>query len=199
MGEYERFKKIFDKHNGVIKTSEFQAAGYHHKFLKGLLDQGIIRKIKRGYYEWQDGRFVSDATIITRLFPDAVIYLLSALYIYGYIDRTPNEWHLAVARGSSRPRFEIEYPKVKPYYIHEKYMSIGKIKDVYEEQEINIFDRDRTICDVVRNANKIDKEIINQSIRNYVNDPQKNTSNLLEYAKEMRAEDKVRIMIGMWL
>ena len=70
----------------------------------------------------------SDAAVITRLFPDSVIYLISALYIYDYIDRTPNEWHLAVARGSSRLRFDIDYPKIKPYYILEGYMNIGKIK-----------------------------------------------------------------------
>lgn len=78
-------------------------------------------------------------------------------------------------------------------------MNIGKIKDIYEGQEVNIFDRDRTICDVVRNANKIDKEIVNQAIKSYINDPQKNASNLLKYAKKMRAENKVKTMIGMWL
>lgn len=199
MSEYDKYKKVFDKYNGVIRTSEFQVAGYHHKFLKELTDQGIVRKIKRGYYEWQNDEFISDVTVITRMFPDAVIYLLSALFIYGYIDRTPSEWQVAVARGSARSRFNINYPKIKPYYIHEKYMSIGKIKDIYEEQEINIFDRDRTICDVVRNVNKVDKEIVNQAIKSYVNDSKKNTSNLLKYAKKMRAEDKVRTMIGMWL
>jgi predicted transcriptional regulator of viral defense system len=199
MSKYEEYKKIFDEHNGVIRTSEFQAAGYHHGRLKELVDQGIIMKIKRGYYEWQNEEFVSDATIITRLFPDAVIYLVSALFIYGYIDRTPNEWHLAIIRGSARPRFNIDYPKVKPYYIDEKYISIGKTKDTYEDQEINIFDRDRTICDVIRYSNKIDKELVNQAVMNYVNDPKKNTSNLIKYAKKMRAEKKVKTMLGMWL
>jgi hypothetical protein len=32
----------------------------------------------------------------------------------------------------------------------------------YEGHEINIFDKIRTICDVVRNSNKMDKEIVNQ-------------------------------------
>lgn len=199
MDNYEEYKNVFDKHDGVIKTSEFQEAGYHHKYLKELIDKGFIRKIKRGYYEWENDEFISDVTIITKLFPDAVICLLSALFIYDYIDRTPNEWYVAVPRGSSRSRFDIKYPKIKPFYINEEYMSIGNVKDVYEGQEINIFDRDRTICDVVRYSNKIDKEISNQSIKNYINDPQKNTSNLLKYAKKMRAENKVKIMIGMWL
>jgi hypothetical protein len=78
-------------------------------------------------------------------------------------------------------------------------MNIGKTMEKYEGQEINIFDRDRTICDVVRYANKIDKEIVNQSIKSYVDDPKKNASNLMKYAKKMRAEKKVRTMVGMWL
>lgn len=199
MEKYEEYKKIFDEYNGVLKTSEFQAAGYHHGILKELVNQGIIVKIKRGYYEWQKDEYVSDVTIITRLFPDAVIYLNSALFIYGYIDRTPNQWHLAVVRGSARPRFNIDYPKIKPYYIDKKYINIGKTKDTYERQEINIFDRDRTICDIIRYSNKIDKELINQAVKNYVNDSKKNTSNLMKYAKKMRAEKKVKTMVGMWL
>ena len=197
MDNYEEFKRVFAKYDGILTTSKFQEAGYHHKYLKELTDKGFIRKIKRGYYEWQEDEFVSDATIITRLFPDAVVYLLSALYIYDYIDRTPYEWHLAVERDSSRSRFDIKYPKVKPYNIIEKYMSIGKTKINYEGQDINIFDKDRTICDVVRNESKIDREIVNQAIKSYLVDPKKNTSNLLKYAKKMRAENKVRTMIGV--
>jgi predicted transcriptional regulator of viral defense system len=199
ISEYEKYKKIFDEHKGVVRTSEFQGSGYHHKVLKELIDQGMIIKIKRGYYGWQNNNFVSDTTIITKLFPDAVIYLLSALFIYGYIDRTPIQWHVAVARGSARARFNIEYPTIKPHFIHEKYMSIGKTKVNYEKQDVNIFNRDRTICDVARHTNKMDKEIVNQAIQSYVKDPAKNISNLMDYAKKMRAEEKVRTMIGMWL
>lgn len=198
MKKYDEYKKIFDMHNGVLKTAEFTEAGYHHGILKRLVDKGIIAKIKRGYYEWQE-EFVSDAIIIMKIFTDAVIFLNSALFIYEYIDRTPNEWHLAVRKDSQRSRFEINYPKVKPYYIDKKYIGIGKTKVDYEGQEINIFDRDRTICDVIRYSNKMDKELVNQAIKSYVVDPKKNTLNLMEYAKKIRAENKVKMMVGMWL
>ncbi len=196
--EYEVYKKIFDKYNGVIKTSDFKAEGYHHSILKKLVDEGVIAKIKRGYYEWQED-FISDATIIATLFPEAVVCLNSALFIYGYIDRTPNKWHLAVNRGSARLKFDIDYPKVKTYYINKKYMSIGNIKYTYAEQQINIFDRDRTICDIIRYSNKMDKELINQAIRNYLVDSEKNIENLMIYAKKLRSESKVKTMIGVWL
>ncbi len=199
MSKYIEFKKIFDKYHGVVRTSEFVEAGYHHKYLKEFTDKGIIRRIKRGYYEWQYEEIISDVAIITRLFPDATIYLNSALYIYGYIDRTPNEWHLAVARGSARARFEIDYPKIKPYYIAENYMTIGQTKIIHEGHKVNIFDKDRTICDLVRYSNKLDREIVNQGIKSYIEDPQKNISNLMRYARKLRVEKRVKTMVGMWL
>lgn len=199
MDKFIEFKKVFDKYDGVVRTLEFVEAGYHHKYLKELMDKGIIRRIKRGYYEWQYKEIISDISIITKLFPDATIYLNSALYIYGYIDRTPNEWHLAVARGSARARFEIEYPKIKPYYIVESYITIGQTQTTYEGHEINIFDKDRTICDVVRYSNKLDREIVNQGIKSYIEDPEKNISNLMRYARKLRVEKRVKTMVEMWL
>lgn len=65
--------------------------------------------------------------------------------------------------------------------------------------DVRIYDRDRTICDVLRNMNKMDKEIFNKAIQGYVNDPQKNVPNLIEYAKTMRVWNKVKNLIGVWL
>lgn len=199
MIELLEFKKVFDKYNGVLRTSDFISEGYHHKYLKELLDKAIIRRIKRGYYEWQHEEIISDVVIITRLFPDAIVFLNSALYIYGYIDRTPNEWHLAVSRESAKARFEIEYPKIKPYYISQEYLDIGKSQTDYEGHKIKIFDKDRTICDLVRYSNKIDREIVNQGIQSYIEDPGKNISNLMIYSRKLRAEKRVKTLVGMWL
>ena len=52
---------------------------------------------------------------------------------------------------------------------------------------------------MLRYSNKLDKEIVNQAVQSYVNDSNKNTSNLIKYAKAMRAEIKVKTMLGMWL
>ena len=38
-----------------------------------------------------------------------------------------------------------------------------------------------------------------KAIQGYVNDPQKNVPNLIEYAKTMRVWNKVKNLIGVWL
>lgn len=195
---YKKYKDIFDKHHGVIKASDFTSAGYHHNILCKLMKEGIVTRLKRGYYEWQE-EFVSDTTIIAKLFPDAIVFLDSALFIYDYIDRTPSEWHIAVDRESRKSRFNIDYPKVKPYYISKKYMFIGTTTIEYKSQKVNIFDRDRTMCDIIRYSKKIDTELVKQAIKNYIIDSKKNIDKLMKYARALRSESKVKNMIGVWL
>ena len=47
--------------------------------------------------------------------------------------------------------------------------------------------------------NRMDKEIFNKAIQSYVKDPQKNIPNLMEYAKILRVQKKVKDLIGVWL
>ena len=47
--------------------------------------------------------------------------------------------------------------------------------------------------------NKMDKEIFNKAIQNYVVDPKKNIPNLMQYAKVLRVQKKVKDLIGVWL
>ena len=47
--------------------------------------------------------------------------------------------------------------------------------------------------------NKMDKEIFNKSIQNYIKDPKKNIPNLMQYSKELRVQKRVKELIGVWL
>ena len=51
----------------------------------------------------------------------------------------------------------------------------------------------------MKNMNKMDKEIFNKAIQSYVKDPKKNIPNLMQYAKELRVQKRVRDLIGVWL
>ena len=55
----------------------------------------------------------------------------TALRYYGYSDRTPGNWHLAVSKDSGKSRFRIDYPFVKPYYIEPAVLE-GFILDVLQ-------------------------------------------------------------------
>lgn len=195
----DKYKKIFDEHNGVIKLSDFTSRGYHNSVMDKLIKNGYVEKLKAGYYEWVDGEPVSNAVVISKLFPEAIVCLDSALYLYGYSERTPLHWHLAVSKNNGKNKYKIDYPPMQFYFIIDKYMKIGCSKIEFEGHLLSIFDRDRTICDIIRYEKKMDKEMFNYAIKAYVQDSKKNIRSLLDYADEMNIKNKVSNIIGMWL
>ena len=197
--DIDAYKKIFDKHNGVIKLSDFTAKGFHNTELNKLIEKGFVEKIKTGYYEWIDGDIVSDAVVIGKLFPEGVVCLDSALFLYGYTQRTPSAWHVAVSKNKKKSKYKINYPPMQFYFLIDDYMEIGISAIMFEGHPLKIFDRDRTICDVIRYELKMDKEVFNYAINTYVIDPKKNIRNLLDYAEMMNIKNKVSRIIGMWM
>ena len=133
------------------------------------------------------------------MFPDAVLCMETALFYYRYSDRNPAEWGITIDKNVSRNRTSIDYPFVKAYRVEPPLVTLGETTGEIDYIKIRIYDRDRTICDILRNMNRMDKEVFNKAIQSYVKDPQKNIPNLMEYAKVLRVQKKVKDLIGVWL
>jgi predicted transcriptional regulator of viral defense system len=194
----DEIKSLFKKHGYVMYTAEFRASKIYYEDIQKLLADGVIEKIKRGCYHLID-EYNGEVNIISRLFPDAVLCMDTALFYYSYSDRTPSEWHLAVDKDVSKYRMKIDYPFVKTYFLESKLLNLGAVEGQIDSNIVRIYDRDRTICDCLRYMGKMDKEIFNKAIQGYIKDPKKNVPNLIKYAKSLRTQKKVKDLIGVWL
>ena len=184
----------------LLRTSDLNKISIYSKEILELVENGYIERVKQGYYRIvEHTEDHSEAKLISQLYPDGVICMVSALFYYGYSDRTPINWDIAIDRNVSKARFNIDYPYVKPYYIDKAHLEYGVTEGQYEDCVLKIFDRDRLICECIKHENKMDREIYNKAIINYINDPAKNVTNLLEYAKKRNIHKKVRERIGVWL
>jgi len=199
MMTHDEIKKLFERHGYVMRTAELRAAKVYYEDIKRLMSDGLIEKIKQGYYHLVDENNDSEVNIINRLFPDAVLCMNTALFYYGYSDRTPNEWHLAVNKDISKYRVKIDYPFIKTYFLEPEILPLGVAEGVIDNNIVRIYDKDRTICDCLRYMGKMDKEIFNKAVQGYVQDPKKNIPNLMRYAKPLRVQKKVKDLIGVWL
>lgn len=191
--------KIFLNYNFTMTTAQLNKEKLYYRDIQRMLDEGLIEKVKRGYYHWIEDYGTSEVALINSLFPDAVFCMETALFFYKYSDRNPAEWNITVDKNTSRQRTNIDYPFIKAYRVEPALLHLGEIDGIIEFTKVRIYDRDRTICDVLRNMSKMDKEIFNKAIQRYVNDPQKNIPNLMEYAKALRVQKKVNDLIGVWL
>lgn len=195
----DQIRNIFKKHGNVMRTAELAMSKIYYADIQRLLEDGIVEKVKRGYYHLIDEENMSEANIINHLFPDAILCMNTALFYYGYSDRTPSEWHLAVNKNIQKSRLKIDYPFIKPYYFEPHLFPIGLAEGEIDGNRVRIYDKDRIICDCLRYMGKMDKEIFNKAIQNYVVDPQKNIPSLMQYAKQLGAQKKVKDLIGVWL
>lgn len=196
---YDDIKNLFERHGYIMRTAELRAAKIYYEDIQKLMSDGVIERIKHGYYHLIDEHNDSEINIIKHLFPNAVLCMNTALFYYGYSDRTPAEWHLAVDKDISKYRGKIDYPFVKTYFLEPSILNLGIIEVRMDFNIVRIYDRDRTICDCLRYMGKMDKEIFNKAIRGYVTDPKKNIPNLMRYAKPLRVQKKVKDLIGVWL
>lgn len=190
---------IFKDYDYVMTTAQLSAVKLYYRDIQRMLNEGLIEKIKRGYYHWIDSYGKAEIVIINRLFPDGVLCMDTALFYYKYSDRTPAEWHITIDKNTSRQRTQVEYPMIKAYRVESELLPLGETEGEIDSQKVRIYDRDRTICDVLRNMNKMDKEIFNKAIQGYVKDPQKNIPNLMQYAKALRVQKRVKDIIEVWL
>ena len=199
MHDVQYYKSIFDKYGGMMRTTQLAEEKIFYPQREKLIADGYVEKIRRGYYQWINPDDFSEVGTVIRLFPDAILCMDTALRYYGYSDRTPGDWHLAVSKDSGKSRFKIDYPFVKPYYVEPTVLELGLTTGTMDGHTIRIYDKDRLICDCLRYRNKMDKEIFNKSIQKYIADPEKSIPKLMEYAGPLRVKKLAKDLIGVWL
>ena len=199
MHDVQYYKSIFDKYGGMMRTTQLAEEKIFYPQREKLIADGYVEKIRRGYYQWINPDDFSEVGTVIRLFPDAILCMDTALRYYGYSDRTPGDWHLAVSKDSGKSRFKIDYPFVKPYYVEPAVLELGLTTGTMDGHAIRIYDKERLICDCLRYRNKMDKEIFNKASQKYIADPEKSIPKLMEYAGPLRVKKLAKDLIGVWL
>jgi predicted transcriptional regulator of viral defense system len=197
-------KDIFNN-SVVLTTAKLNEYGISNYMIDRLLSENKISRVSRGNYIYNETH-IYDYEIISSSFPEAIIYLESALLLHEYTERIPNEWKIAVGRNMNRNKYNLEYPKIKAHFIDESILDIGVMEiETYLDEEnhknkviTKIYDKDKTICDIIKHRNKIDKEVFNSAIRKYIQDNDKNLNNLYKYARELNVLGLVETYIGVW-
>jgi len=188
----EKIKEVFYVNHGYIRTKDISCAGINRRHLRDLINEGVIEKIKQGLYRWKDAKFdVQEELInVSKIIQHGVICLVSALAYYELTTYTPGEYTIAVRRN-----YNIklpDYPPIKLYYFSDKYYIDGVEKIDINGNIIKIYNIEKTICDCLRYGSKISKDIIVESIKEYVKRKDKNISKLMNYAAKAKVKDVVQ-------
>lgn len=184
-------KNVFESVGEIAKTSDFKNAGLTNYDVAKLCKDGIIERIRNGFYQLPDNYNISEEQLIATLLPYGTVCVESALFYYGYSDFAPREWSIAVPRTYRNQISNMQEIPIKAYYIQKNIIELGKTTGDFNGVTLPVYDRERTICDCFKYRSKIDNEMFNKALNAYVKDEKKNLTNLSKYAKEMRVYVKM--------
>jgi len=188
----EKIKEIFYANHGYIRTKDISCKGIDRGYLRDLINEDAVERIKRGLYRWKDAKFDVEEELVnvSKIIPHGVICLVSALSYYELTTYTPGEYTVAVHR-----KYNIklpDYPPIKLYYFSDKYYIDGVEKIDINGHIIKIYNIEKTICDCLRYEDKISKDIIVESIKEYIRRRDKNISKLMNYAAKAKVKNAVQ-------
>lgn len=195
----EILKTVIENNGGIAKTSDFVANGINKYEVAAFCKEGVIERIRRGFYQLPQSENIIEEQLIRELLPQGIICVESALLHYGYSDFSPREWSIAVPRTAYRAVKNIDEFPVKAYYIRRELLDIGKALSDFNGVILPVYDRERTICDCFKYRTKLDNEIFNKAVNAYTADEKKNLANLSIYAKEMQLYTKVMSVMEVLL
>jgi predicted transcriptional regulator of viral defense system len=196
--DLERIQALVDEQQGLVKTADITTLGIDYRRILTFVEEGYLKRVKSGYYttKYYEG---SEEELILRLFPDGILTMESALFSYGYLTVRPYSWKIAISKNTSKSRFKLEYPIVEPYYSEPAVLELGVTKIPFAGGEMQIYTKERLICDCLKYQEKMSREDFKKAVLTYIDDDTKDVAALMEYAKERKVLKKVQSMIGIWL
>lgn len=131
--------------------------------LNKALKSKKIFKIQNGIYS--DEEYVNPLAVITKKYPNAIFTMDSAFYYWNLTDVIPDKFCLATKRINVRYKDE----DIKQYFIKENLFDFGKTTLNIENVEINIYDKERMLVELVRKKTQIPLDYYKEIISNYRN------------------------------
>ncbi|AOZ94944.1 hypothetical protein LPB68_21755 (plasmid) [Paenibacillus crassostreae] len=185
----QRIRNLFAHTNGVATTQELLKNNISIYMLKKFEEQGVIIKLKRGLYSLIDNDIVLDELIeASLLVPKGVLCLYSALAFHDLSTYTPGEYNFAIPRTDRKPSLP-NYPPIKIFSFDNDTFQAGIEEHEKDGHIVKVYDRERTICDIVKYRNKLDSNVVKEALKNYSNSKNKNYSRMLKYADKMRVKN----------
>ncbi len=188
---YNRIKAMADNGNGFVKTSQIEEAGISRTAIKKYVDSGLLERIRKGIYAPADSD-IDEFALLQVQCSSLIFSYGTALYIWGLTDMIPHTFDISVPHGENISRLLRDNQKIKAHYVMKEFYDLG-ITETQSPQGglIRLYDKERCLCDLIKDKNQIEKQLYVQAIREYFK-ARPNVRKLLKYGKAFGIEEKIR-------
>ena len=181
-------RRIAAKNHGIITRKEASDNGVASWYLTSMVRSSQLERAERGIYLSRDSVSFDELYFLQQRNQKCIFSYQSALYLHGLTDRIPDREEVTVPQGYNAAHLGKD---VIVHYANPDRYSIGIARCRTEMgNEVNAYDMERTICDLIRDRKHQDAEIFAKAIHRYLNKKEKNIWRLREYAQQFGISEK---------
>ena len=181
--------QLLDNNGGYLTTKAAREHGGNASVLKRMADRSLIERVAHGLY-------VSAETITDPFFvaqyrcPKGIFSHETALFLHNLSDRTPIQLMMTIPSGWSTRLFAKD--DIIFFYCRPELSRLGatEIETAYGHI-VTVYDAGRTLCDCLRNLDRLDKDLVLTALKRYMKMRDINKTQLLEYAAIFKIRDLV--------
>lgn len=182
---------------GLILSSQVDKASIPRIYLSILVKKGTLENIARGVYLTSEA--IDDEMFrFQSRYSKGIFSHGTALYLHDLTDRTPHRYTMTFPNNYHAKSLEEE--GVTAFYVDKQNYKLGMIDHLSPfGRTIRIYDKERTICDLVRSRNRMESGILTEAVKRYTTLKYKDIHLLMQYATRFRVEKIMRQYVEVLL
>ncbi|MFW5873713.1 MAG: type IV toxin-antitoxin system AbiEi family antitoxin domain-containing protein, partial [Bacillota bacterium] len=184
MNYRQRLNDLIKKNDGLILTKELDDENIPREYLSIFLKEEKLERIKRGVYVTPE-TFNDEMYVLQQKNTRLIYSHETALYLHDLSDRDPLEYTVTVPYGYNNPNLKDE--NIKVHTVKKELHSLGAMeKETIYGRKITVYNKERTICDILKDRNNMDISMVNEAIRKYLMGKDKDIHLLLNYGDKLK-------------
>lgn len=179
----KRLEALIQEKNGYITTQDAESKGIHREYLSLFVEEERLVRTAPGVYQlpsaWDDAMLNLQQKRKSMIFSHE-----TALFMHGLSDREPFIYSVTLPTGYNTT--QLNHNNLKTFTIKRDLLELGitSAKTTYGNT-IVVYDIERTICDMLRSRNRVDKQVLSEGLKRYINNPTKDLNKLVKYAQSL--------------
>ena len=154
--------------------------------IQKMINEGLLYQVGKAIYSKEKN--VPYIAVLSYRYPNAVVTMHSAFYLYGFTDVVPDDYDLATNRDSAKIRDK----SVKQYFVREGFFELGVERIEYKGYEVQIYSKERLLIELLRYKSKLPFDYYKEILLNYRKImPKLNIQEIQDYALESPKNNKI--------
>ncbi len=188
MKQYELIDKL--NKDGYLFASDVVSAGISRTCLASYVKDKLYERVANGVYVSPE-TFPDELFILNRAYPKIIFSGETALYLHLLVDREYSDITISVPSNFSGQRL-----REKGIVVHrerdELYgLGLTQVETNFSHM-VNVYDRERCICDLVKNRDLYDVQTYQTALKEYFRNKQNDYAKLLNYADVVKVKREIK-------